>query len=75
MLADGGYTGQPFADAVQSVLGATVEVAGLKRTAHLCSDSQTIGCRALVCLVGNVSKVMENCEQIVTLAFLCLVTP
>jgi len=27
VLVDGGYTAQPFADAVQNVLGATVEVA------------------------------------------------
>jgi len=27
MLVDSGYTGQPFADAVQNVLGVTVEVA------------------------------------------------
>ena len=27
VLADGGYTGQPFADAVKEILGATVEIA------------------------------------------------
>lgn len=27
VLADGGYTGQPFADAVQATLGATVQIA------------------------------------------------
>ena len=27
VLADGGYTGQPFADAVQTLLGATVKIA------------------------------------------------
>jgi len=63
VLVDGGYTGQPFAAAVRKMLGATDgRGCQTKRTAHIYSDAQTVGCRALFRLVGKMSTVMEKLQ-------------
>jgi len=51
VLVDGGYTGQPFADTVHNLHEGHGNGCQAKRAAHLCRVSQTLGCRALVCLV------------------------
>lgn len=57
LLVDGGYSGQPFAEAVQSLLGASAQV--VKR--HELHTFAAIPQRwVVVCLVGKVSKIMEE---------------
>jgi len=60
VLVDGGYTGQPFAAAVRKMLEGDGRGCQTKRTAHIYSDAQTVGCRALFRLVGKMSTIMEK---------------
>jgi transposase len=79
LLVDGGYTGQPFAEAVQSLLGASVQVA--KR--HELSTFAVIPQRWVVersfawlekCrrLWKNTERLLNTSLQFVNLAFLAL---
>ena len=64
VLVDGGYTGKPFATAVQSLLGAAVEV--VKRseaTAHLRGASKTMGGGAVFRLAGKVPPPLEELRK------------
>ena len=60
VLVDGGYTGKPFAAAVQSLLGAAVEVVKTQRTAHLRGASKAMGGRAIFRLAGEVPPTLEE---------------
>ena len=60
VLVDGGYTGQPCAAAVRKMLGGDGRGCQTKRTAHIYSDAQAVGCRALFRLVRKMSTVMEK---------------
>ena len=59
VLVDGGYTGKPFAAAVQSLLGATVEVAETQRTAQLRGAAEEMGGGAVFRLAGEVPPLVE----------------
>ena len=60
VLVDGGYTGKPFAAAVQSLLGAEVEVVKTQRTAHLRGASKAMGGGAIFRLAGKVPPTLEE---------------
>ena len=57
LLADGGYVGQPFAQAVKKLLGAEVQT---HRTAHLCRYASALGGRALIRLAGEMPPFVEK---------------
>ena len=57
LLADGGYVGQPFAQAVKELLGAEVQT---HRTAHLCRYASALGGRALIRLAGEMPPFVEK---------------
>ncbi len=79
VLADGGYTGQPFADAIHDTLGATVEVVKRnelhvfavipKRWVVERSFAWLERCRRLC---KNCERQLNTCLQFVNLAFLTL---
>ena len=60
VLVDGGYTGKPFAAAVQGILGASVEVVKRRRTAHLRGASKAMGGGAVFRLAGKVPPALEE---------------
>ena len=63
VLVDGGYTGKPFATAVQGLLGASVEVVKRKRTAHLRGASKAMGGGAVFRLAGKVPPTLEELRK------------
>lgn len=56
VMVDAGYTGEPFASSVQDIIGATVEVVA----PYLCRDTHTLGCRALILVVGEMPPTLEE---------------
>ena len=59
VLVDGGYTGKPFATAVQSLFGASVEV--VKRNElHTCGASKAMGGGAVFRLAAKVPPTLEE---------------
>jgi len=82
MLVDGSYTRHPFADAVQNVLGATVEVARRNELHTFAVTPKRWVVERSFAWPGNVSKVMEKLRAetqyqlaICDLGFPGLVTP
>ena len=63
VLVDGGYTGKPFATAVQGLLGASVEVVKTQRTAHLRGASEAMGGGAVFRLAGKVPPTLEELRK------------
>ena len=63
VLVDGGYTGKPFATAVQSLLGASVEVGETQRTAHFRGAAETMGGGAVFRLAGEVPPPLEELRE------------
>ena len=63
VLVDGGYTGKPFATAVQGLLGASVEVVKRKRTAHLRGTAEAMGGGAVFRLAGKVPPTLEELRK------------
>ena len=63
VLVDGGYTGKPFATAVQGLLGAAVEVVKTQRTAHLRGASKAMGGGAVFRLAGKVPPTLEELRK------------
>jgi len=79
VLVDGGYTGQPFADAVQKVLGATVEVAKRNELHTFTVMPKRWVVERSFAWLEKCRRLWKNCErklntslQFVTLAFLAL---
>jgi transposase len=80
MLVDGGYTGEPFAAAIQDAIGATVEVVKRselhqfkvvpKRWVVERSFSWLEKCRRLW---KNCERTLRTSKQMVVLAFLALI--
>ena len=60
VLVDGGYTGKPFAAAVQGILGASVGSGETQRTAHLRGASKAMGGGAVFRLAGKVPPALEE---------------
>ena len=79
VLADGGYTGQPFADSVKQCLGATVQIVKRNELHTFAVLPKRWGVeRSFACLEKN-RRLWKNCErklntslQFVHLAFLVL---
>ena len=61
VLVDGGYTGKPFATAVQGLLGASVEV--VAATAHLRGAAEAMGGGAVFRLAGKVPPTLEELRK------------
>ncbi len=79
VLVDGGYTGQPFADAVQKALGATVEVAKRNELHTFAVMPKRWVVERSFAWLEKCRRLWKNCErklntslQFVTLAFLAL---
>ena len=66
VLVDGGYTGKPFATAVQGLLGASGgsgETRFFERTAHLRGASKAMGGGAVFRLAGKVPPTLEELRK------------
>ena len=79
VLADGGYTGQPFADGVQEILGATVTIAKRNELHTFAVIPQRWVVERSFAWLEKCRRLWENCErqlnpslQMVNLAFLVL---
>jgi len=79
VLADGGYTGQPFADGVQEILGATVAIAKRKELHTFALIPQRRVVERSFAWLEKCRRLRKNCErqlntslQMVNLALLVL---
>ena len=79
VLADGGYTGQPFADGVQEILGATVTIAKRNELHTFAVIPQRWVVERSFAWLEQCRRLWKNCErqlntslQMVNLAFLVL---
>jgi transposase len=79
VLADGGYTGQPFAQAVKAKLGATVQVAKRNELHTFAVIPQRWVVERSFAWLDKCRRLWKNCErklntslQLVHLAFLVL---
>ena len=79
VLADGGYTGQPFADGVQEILGATVTIAKRNELHTFAVIQQRWVVERSFAWLEKCRRLWKNCErqlstslQMVNLAFLAL---
>jgi len=79
ILVDGGYTGQPFADAVKQALGATVQVAKRNELHTFAVIPQRWVVERSFAWLDQCRRLWKNCErklntslQLVHLAFLAL---
>ena len=62
VLADGGYVGEPFAQAVKETLGRGGDGADCqaRRASLVCGHPQALGCGAEFCLAGQEQAPMEE---------------
>ena len=60
VLVDGGYTGKPFATAVQGPVGGLGGSGETQRTAHLRGASKAMGGGAVIGLAGKVPPTLEE---------------
>ena len=79
VLVDGGYTGQPFADQVKEILGATVEVAKRNELHKFAVIPKRWVVERSFAWIEKCHRLWKNCErklatslQMVVLAFLVL---
>ena len=79
VLVDGGYTGQPFADQVKEILGATVEVAKRNELHKFAVIPKRWVVKRSFAWIEKCHRLWKNCErklatslQMVVLAFLVL---
>ena len=79
VLADGGYTGEPFANAVRKILGVTVEIAKRNELHTFAVIPQRWVVERSFAWLEKCKRLWKNCErklntslQFVTLAFLVL---
>ena len=63
VLVDGGYTGKPFATAVQSLLGASVEVVKRNELHTFVVLPKRWGGRAVFCLAAKVPPALEELRK------------
>jgi transposase len=79
VLADGGYTGEPFADGIKALLGATVDIAKRNELHTFAVMPQRWVVERSFAWLEKYRRLWKNCErkletsvQLVTLAFLAL---
>ena len=60
VLADGGYCGRPFADAVRERLGGKRSDRQTKRVAHLRHHATAMGGRTILRMAGKVQTALEE---------------
>ena len=79
VLTDGGYTGQPFADAIHNILGATVEVAKRSELHTFAVIPKRWVVERSFAWLEKCRRLWKNCErklntslQFVNLAFIAL---
>ena len=69
VLVDGGYTGKPFAQAIQTSPGRYRAGGQTQRVAYLCRDSAALGRGRFFAWLEKCRRLYKNCERLINTSF------